>query len=132
MEMDEALVLHDESKKTESCSEEGNTISRSVDGSTEQHLELVFVLALYKTTVEKRITLGLFPFDGAGRFRANVVNHAINSFDFRDNPSRDASQQVVRETRLVGRHSVDAGNGANGNHALVRSLVAHHANSRNR
>src|SRR5947209_19628079 len=53
-----------------------------------------------------------FPFDRAGRLRADIVNDAVYSLDFGHDSRGHARQQIVRQPSPISRHAIDAGDGS--------------------
>src|SRR5882724_12929232 len=68
----------------------------------------------------------LFPLDGRRRLRRDVVDDAVHALHLVDDAAREAGEELVRQPRPVGRHAVDALDGADRDDVLIRALVAHH------
>src|SRR6476659_8862489 len=66
----------------------------------------------------------LLPFNGAGRFRRDVVDHTVDSLDLVDDAVRHGLQQVVREPRPVGGHGIVTGHRSDDDGMAVGSFVA--------
>src|SRR5260370_15077714 len=74
----------------------------------------------------------LFPLDGAGRFRANVVDDAVDAGYFVYDAGGDALQNLVRHSGPIGSHGVFRSDNANRHGVSVTTLIAHHAHAANR
>src|SRR5580693_4517534 len=74
----------------------------------------------------------LLPLDGAGRLRANVVNHAGHTTHFIDDAGRNAFQDFSGEADPVGGHGVIGFHDPDGDREAVGAIVAHNAYATNR
>src|SRR5258707_7847758 len=93
----------------------------AVRGSTLYHV----TVSREQRTVSRRKCKS-FPFNRAGRFRANVVDDAVDALDFGNNPGRDTREQLMRETGPIRRHPIYTCHGAKRNHTLVSPFIAHY------
>ena len=62
---------------------------------------------------------GLFPFDGAGGFGADIVDHSVDAVDFVDDSVGKGAEQFVGQVRPICGHTVRTGDGSNGNHVFI-------------
>jgi hypothetical protein len=69
---------------------------------------------------------GLFPFDGCGRFGADVVANAIDPTHFIDDACGDTSKKVVGESAPVGGHEIVGIDASHGSYIFIRTSVPHH------
>src|SRR5262245_40195269 len=74
-----------------------------------------------------RLNNSLPPLDRAGWLLADIINYSINAFDLADDSATDIPEDVVRQSRPVGGHAIDALDGSDRNHLLVRSVIPHDA-----
>src|SRR6267143_2721766 len=74
----------------------------------------------------------LLPLDGRGRLRGDVVHDAVDAPHFIGDPAGDLRHQVVRESRPVRGHPVEALHRAQHAGRFVGALVAHHAHAAHR
>ena len=74
----------------------------------------------------------LFPLDGGGRLGGDIVDDAVNAFDFIDDPAGNAVQDFVGQLVPVGGHAVETLNGAHGDDVFVGPVVAHNADGLDR
>src|SRR5579863_4115745 len=72
------------------------------------------------------------PFNGAGRLRANVVNHAGHTAHFIDDAGRNAFQDFSGEADPVGGHGVIGFHDAYGDREAIGTIVAHDADATDR
>ena len=70
----------------------------------------------------------LFPLHRCGRLGGNIIHDAVDARHFIDDARADLGQQVIGQTRPIDGHEVVGRHGADGQHEVVRALVAHHAN----
>src|SRR5579864_5799972 len=80
----------------------------------------------------KVLTPALFPLNGAGWLRGNVVDHAINALHLVDDTAGDLLQHLVWQRDPICGHSVFRVDGADGAGVGVGALVAHHAHRHDR
>ena len=69
----------------------------------------------------------LLPLNRPRRLWSDIVDHAVDAFDFADDPAWHAREEIVWEARPIGGHAIGAADGANGGNLLVGAPVAHHA-----
>ena len=85
----------------------------------------------------------LFPFDRGRRFRADIINYTIDTLNFVDYAAADGLEDAIGKFKPIGRHEIfwniktqklltSGFNSSQGNHLIIRSLVAHHAHRFNR
>ena len=71
----------------------------------------------------------LLPFDGAGWFRGDVVDDAVDVGYFVHDTGADGLQHFPRKASEVTRHAVDTCYGTDSNCVVVRSAVSHYPNA---
>src|SRR5450432_2778592 len=71
----------------------------------------------------------LLPLDGAGRFAADVVDHAGNTGDFVDDAGGNALEDIAGETYPIGGHGVIGLHYADGNGQSIGATIAHDADA---
>lgn len=69
----------------------------------------------------------LFPLHRCGRLGGNIIHDAVDARHFIDDARADLGQQVIGQTRPIDGHEVVGRHGTDGQHEVVRALVAHHA-----
>ena len=67
------------------------------------------------------------PLDRCRRFAGDVVNHAVDTADFVDDPVGDFAEQFVRQVRPLRGHEVLCLYGAQRDDIFIRSAVTHDA-----
>ena len=78
-------------------------------------------------TIVSSIGEALLPLDRCGRFRADIVDDAVDSFHAVDDVVGHFREEIVGQMDPVGRHAVRRSDGAQRDAAFVGPLVAHHA-----
>src|SRR5256885_5647746 len=91
--------------------------------------QFTFLDSYILTFLDVTESLPSFPFDRRRRLRADVVDDAVDAFDFVDDPRRDAREQFVGQPRPVRRHAIAALHCAHRDPVLVGPCVAHHADA---
>ena len=66
-----------------------------------------------------------FPFNSAGGFGTDVVDHPVDSLHLIDDAVWEFSQEFVRQVSPVGGHTVGAGDGADGYNVFVGAGITH-------
>src|SRR5919107_810049 len=74
-----------------------------------------------------RLTMRLFPLDGARRLARDVEHDAVDLADLVDHARGDLLQQVVGQARPVGRHRVVGGDRADRDQVAVGALITLYA-----
>src|SRR5690606_10744035 len=74
----------------------------------------------------------LLPLNGPGRFAGDVVEDAVDVFNFVADAVGDALEDFGREAEPVGGHGVFAGDGAEGTDFFVSPFVALYTNAADR
>ena len=83
-------------------------------------------------TIVSSIGEALLPLDRCGRFRADIVDDAVDSFHAVDDVVGHFREEIVGQMDPVGRHAVRRSDGAQRDATLVGPLVAHHADALDR
>ena len=69
----------------------------------------------------------LFPLHRCRRLGGDIVHDAVDARHFVDDARADLGEQIVGQARPIDGHKVVGRYGADGQHKIVRALVAHHA-----
>jgi hypothetical protein len=73
------------------------------------------------------VVLFLLPLDGAGRLRADVIDHPVDTIDFIDYAIGDFAQQSMRQLCPIRRHGIFAGHCPDGDDIFIGPLITHYA-----
>ena len=74
----------------------------------------------------------LLPLNSPGRFRRDVVDHAVDALYLVDDAGGGAAQKFVIEGVIIRRHAIRRCHRAQGADELVGSRIAHHADALHR
>jgi hypothetical protein len=69
------------------------------------------------------------PFDGARRFRGDIINNAVDAAHLVDDPGRGAAEEFVREGKGVGSHAVGRRHRAQRAGVIIAARIAHDADA---